>query len=323
MNNSDDFFYGKKVIITGASGFIGSHLSRELMYKGAKVYAFVRKQSDLWRLKSIFGKIEIIEVDLLNFKNTHKLIDKIRPNYIFHFAIPSHTLLRDALDLRRQIDITNGHLINLFQSIELSNIKLNGFIHACSGSVYEWNKHHFVLTESTPLQPSTLRGMLKLSQRNLCLYLSKNDNIPIKLARIFRAYGPWETPSKLIVKALDSERLKTPILLGNDEYKRDYIFIKDLIDGILALTKSNMPSGTEMNFGSNFQYNPSEIVTKIEQILGNEIPKSLNTYPKNLYDKGDFIADCSLAKKKLGWLPTTEIEKGLKATISWYKNQYQ
>lgn len=323
MNDFDNFFFGKKVMITGSSGFIGSHLSKKLLHKGAEVHPLVRKESNLWRLESILDKIEIIEIDLLNLKSVQKLIGTIKPNYIFHFAIPPHSLLQNKNDLDRQIDITNHHLINLFASIKSQNIKLDAFIHACSGAVYQWKPDCFVLNELTPLLPETLRGKLKLSQRNLCLELGKTHDIPVKLARIFRAYGPWEVKSKLIIKALDAERTKTPIPIGSNLFKRDYIFINDLIDGILRLTKSILPSGTEMNFGSSLQYNASEIIFEMEQILGSQIPKHIGAYPKNLYDRGNFIADCSLAKQKLDWQPKTSINQGLKETITWYKNQHK
>ncbi len=322
MKNFNPIFKEKKVIITGASGFIGSHLSIKMELLGARVYCLVRKKSNIHRLQSIINKVRIIEIDLLNPKDVELLISEIKPNYIFHFAIPSHALLKNTSDLQTQINVTNGHLINLFQSIENKNIKLDSFIHACSGSVYKYDKHNFVLNESTLLSPNTLRGMLKLSQRNLCLFLGKSHKINVKLARIFRAYGPLETNKKLITKSLDSEKNNIPISLGNDKFKRDYIFIDDLIDGILKLALSNLPSGTEMNFGSNSQFSAYEIVSRIEGVLGRKIPKKLNAYPKNLYDQGDFIADCSLAKEKLGWYPMTSIEDGLRQTIDWYRKQH-
>lgn len=322
MNNLNSFFNGKQVLITGASGFIGSHLSKELLSRGAKVNALVRKQSNLWRLQEIEKEINIAEVDLLDLKAVKEVIGVSKPQYIFHFAIPSHSLLRNVNDLAEQINITNGHLINLFQSIKDQNIKLDSFIHACSGSVYRRSDQNYSLNELTPLEPATLRGMLKLSQRNICNYLGRSYSIPVRFARIFRAYGSWEESSKLIIKALDANRNNTPISLGNNKFKRDYIFIDDLVQGILMLAMSDLPNGVEMNFGSGIQYNASEIVSLLEQILGHEIPKQQNEYPQNLYDQSNFAADCSFAKQVLGWKPSISIQNGLKETVNWYKKHY-
>ncbi len=81
---------------------------------------------------------------------------------------------------------------------------------------------------------------------------------------------------------------------------RDYIFIDDLINGILMLTLSNLSSGTEMNFGSNLNYSASDIVSRLERILGLNIPKKLNAYPKNSYDQGDIMAESIAAGQQWG-----------------------
>ena len=322
---NDDLYQFKRrdVIITGGTGFIGSHLSRVLLKYEAKVHVLVRKESDLWRLKDIEGNINILDVNMLDSEAVNQLISVVKPTYIFHCAIPPHSLLRDPHDLIDQIDITSRHLINIFQSIKSQKPELISFVHACSGAVYEWNKENYILSESTPLKPSTLRGMLKLNERNLCLYFGRAYKIPVRLARVFRAYGPWENKSKLIVKSLEAARTKTAIPLGSDTYKRDYIYIDDLINGILKLATRDLPSGVEMNFGSNSHYSASEIVEYLEEISGIKIPKSLKEYRKNFYDQGNFIANCSFAKRELGWESVTDIHEGLRATLKWYKDYYQ
>lgn len=323
MGDLNNFYNGKPVIVTGASGFIGSHVCKQLISLGASVKAFVQTKSNLWRLDSVKDDVDVIPIDMMDDVTVGNLIALIRPEYIFHFAIPPHSKLRSEDDLDIQTEITSAHLVHIFEAIERHYVPLKAFVHACSGAIYQWDNQHFVLNEKTPLKPSTLRGMLKLSQRNLCLELAKKHHVDVKLARIFRAYGPWEVNSKLIVKALDATRENTPIPLGSDDFKRDYIYINDLVDGILSLGASNLPTGIEMNFGSSTQYTAREIIEQMEDILGREIPKQLGAYAKNAYDQGNFVADCNLAKDKIGWEPKVGIKEGLKETVEWYKGVKQ
>lgn len=316
-------FERKDIIVTGGTGFIGSNLIRILISFNANVHLLIRNKSNLWRLEDIKKFIHIIKIDLLDLHALSKIIGKINPQYIFHFAFPSNDLLQSPFDFQRQLDLTSGHLLNLLQSISSTQGNLKSFIHACSSTLYQWSEERYRLNENTPFDPYTLRGMLKLNERNICQYFSRNHGLPIKLARIFRAYGPWEINHKLIISALDAARNNNPIPLANNRYKRDYIFTNDLVKGILLLANSKLHPGTEMNFGSNSQFSAFEIVKILEEILEIEIPKTLNSYPKNPYDKGNFIADITFAKEMLNWQPKFSIREGLQITVDWYKEYYQ
>lgn len=318
MDNIGSHFFGKNAMVTGATGFIGSHICQSLVSHGAKVTALVRSESDTWRLEGIADQVDIITVDLLDLENLTKVMEVSRPNFIFHFAIPAHAVLRNEVDLEHQIDITGKHLTNLFEAAHRDEV-LEAFVHACSGSIYEWSAAHHVLSEKSPIKPATLRGKLKLQQRNTCLKLAESYGVPVRLARVFRAYGPMEVSTKLIVKALECHRKNEPLAIGSDAFKRDYIYVKDLVDGILLLSMQKGLEPIELNFGGQQQYSAAEIVAHLEKLLSSEIPKKLNAYPKNLYDLGNIQADCHKAYKMLGWQSSTSLEDGLVQTIEWYQ----
>lgn len=321
MIDLNNFYKGKRVLVTGATGFVGSYLCKELVKKDCIVTGLVQEQSNLWRLNQVLHKINIESIDLSELNDVKSVFTKNKPDMVFHFAIPPHELLQNETDLEKQITITGIHLKNLFQSINSEMLGKTKFIHACSGAIYKWSSDNYILRESTQIQPTTLRGKLKSEQRETCLRLSHDFGIDVLIARIFRAYGPWEINSKLIVKALECYKKGEPISLGSDRYKRDYIYVGDLVNGILMLGASNQESGTEMNFGSSEQYSSGEIVELLEGELGVKIPKLINAYPKNNYDQGNFIADCKKANDLLGWESKVSIEEGLKETVSWFLGQ--
>ncbi len=319
MEDRNSSYKGKRVIVTGASGFVGSHMCRRLVDLQAEVTAVVRESSNLWRLENVHDQVQLAKVNLADETRVSSLIAGVEPEYIFHFAIPPHAELNNEVDLQEQIDLTSVHLQNLFSACGQLNEQLIAFVHGCSGAVYEWTPENYILTENTPLIPATLRGRLKLSQRDLCMKLANEYGVNTKFARIFRAYGPYEVNTKLIVKALEAVQSGVPIPLGESTYKRDYIYIDDLIQGILMLGTSSLPTRTELNLGGEEQYSPEQVVAELERVLGTSVPKQLKAFPKNDYDRGDFIADCSLAKEKLGWKPNTSFSEGLAKTVEWYK----
>ncbi len=322
ITNQSQYFENKRIIVTGGNGFIGSNLSRNLINLGARVYSFVRETSDLWRLRDFENKLNIVALDLQNEQAVHKVIRTIKPNHIFHLAIPSHTGLLGSDSLHQQIKVTSENLRNILNSV-IGQSYFGGLIHACSSAIYEWKEDQFTLSEKSILAPRTLRGQLKLNERNICLHYVKKHHIPIKLARIFRAYGPWENHQKLIGKAIRSALSNEPISLGYDQYKRDYIYIDDLVDGMLTFAARPTPNGTEVNFGSGKDLSPGEIVNLIGGILELDVPRSSVHYKKNKFDQGRYVADITKASRLLNWQPKISLERGLTNTINWHKQYYQ
>ena len=187
--------------------------------------------------------------------------------------------------------------------------------------IYHWDKDNYLLSESTSIKPVSWRGLIKDNERNICMKYLSNE-FPIKLARVFRAYGPWEN-SKLIIKILDSIRNNEPVPLGGNEFKRDFIYIEDLISVFLLMADKNIPNGTELNLSSMTSYGPLDILNTIEGIIGREISKDFDGYKMNDYDRGNFIGDNRKTRKVLKWEPKFTLVDGLEKQISWYEKYYK
>ena len=316
--DSSELLRSTNIVITGASGFIGANLCNYLTNYDTNVFAFIREQSSCWRLNEKNDKINIIRINFSDKLLLKNVISEISPNFIFHFAIPPHSKLITEKDLQDQKEITSQHLNNLFYACYNLEKPLTSFIHACSGSVYKWSDGDNILKESSDFVPATLRGKLKLHQLNVAKELATKSKVHLRIARIFRAYGPYEDSHKLIVKALDAWSRNVKISLGENQFKRDYIYIDDLLDGLILLATSELPSHTEINFGSGLQYNPVEIINTLEEVLNESISKSLNSYAKNKYDQGEFSVDISQALNLLNWTPATSLKEGLSKTVQWY-----
>jgi len=179
-----------------------------------------------------------------------------------------------------------------------------------------------LISEKTAFQPISNKGLTKLSERNLCLYYAHNYDMPIRLARIFRAYGPKEEQDRLILSILLAAKNKTPIKLSSPEIVRDYTFIDDLVEGILKIAHTDLASGEEINIASGVPSNSSDIVLIIEDILRIKINISKEVYHKMPADRTNCMVDISKAKELLNWVPKTSMEEGLKQTYNWWETNY-
>jgi len=308
------------VLITGGAGFIAANLARTLIGLQAKVFLIVKPTSDRWRIKDISNKATILDIDLSDDNSLNKVITEVSPSIVFHLAQTSAYLLKSADDYHRHLSISTGNLINLFNCLLNSNI--TGFVHACSSMIYRRNKDSYRLSENTPFDPINFRGMIKLNERNICKHFARKHKFPVRLARIFRAYGPWDHSNGLIIKALDTCRTNSQIQLAEKQFKRDYIYIDDLTNAMLAIGINNLEPGAEINLAGSNQYSAPEIIHMLEQVLGMKILKSAQNYPRNTFDFGNIIGDTTKAKELINWEPATPILEGLRKTVTWYKIHY-
>ncbi|WP_258101420.1 NAD-dependent epimerase/dehydratase family protein [Marinoscillum pacificum] len=313
-------FFNKTILVTGGTGFIGSNLVHRLVSYGANVHVIVRTTSHLNRIEAVKSQINLIDVTGLSANLlTTKIID-LSPEYIFNLAQPAYKELISIDVFADQLRSTSSLLMTLLHA-SCTSSNLRAFVHGCSSTIYHWNEESYILSEKTILKPATERGLIKLNERNLCVFGAEVLNLPIRIARIFRAYGPRDHSYKLIIKVIECIMNNQPMSVTNDRYKRDYIYIEDLIDGLLLMAINKIENGCEVNFGSSKQYSAREIICLIESVIGKDLVKSGELKP-SVYDRGEYVADISKAEELLGWKNSRSIEKGLDETIKWYFEEY-
>ena len=313
-----DHFVGKKILVTGGTGFIGSHLVRCLIGLGATVHVAIRPGTDCWRVKDMERQIHFHELSLEDAVSVNKLVMYCNPACLFNFAYPGQLQAEDPISLQSYISSITRITMNLLEAArEHATPRV---FHACSSTIYG-NSGQPVFKESDPLLPDSTRGFIKLHARNLCILYAKKWHVPVILGRIFRAYGPWDSDKKLLTKALDAYYTKRPIQLTDPDIKRDYIFIDDLIHCILLACICDLPAGTEINMGSGKERSVQEIIQVLEEILGGTIPVDTDTpYSLKEIDKTHWAADVSKAKHLLGWHPTTSLKEGIRNVVAWYES---
>ncbi len=305
---------GKKILITGATGFIGANLVRHFLKRGAIISIFKRQQSNLWRINDILNQILIYDVDLLDYTVVNKAVKRIKPDVILHTAAYGGYITQDDLSLTLKINF--NATINLLDSCSKRGFEL--FVN--TGSSSEYGIKEVPLRESDSLAPMMPYGISKAAASIFCQYIAKKDNLPIVTLRLFSPYGYFDDGSRavsyIILSCLKNKRVN----ICSPKAVRDFIFIDDVINAYeKALERSSSISGGIFNIGSGKQYSIEKLARKIVAAVGNKISVKYSMKPFIRIEPKSWVADISKSHIGLKWEPKVNIDEGLRKTIIWFR----
>lgn len=309
-----------KIIVSGAAGFIGSHLAEKLVKMSHEVigvdsftnyYSPALKQMNA---KKITKKgVKMHNLDLV--KDDLSPIIK-NSDFIFHLAgqpginskIPLETYIRNNIMATNKL---------LMASAEVSSLKC--FVNASTSSVY--GKHATDNEEMAP-KPTSYYGVTKLAAEQLVLSYHREEKISSCSLRLFSVYGPRERPDKIYPKLIQSILSNKPFTLykGSEKHKRSYTYVNDIVEAFVKILKTpNKVGGEIINIGSDVERTTGEGIRIVENILGKKA--RIKVVPKRPGDQFRTKANIEKARKLLDYNPTTTLEKGLKKEINWYKRK--
>jgi len=304
------------ILITGASGFIGSNLLRFFISKGISVNIILRKKSNIWRIKDIIDKAKIFYVDLTEKENLANVIQKIKPKSIFHLAAyGAYSHQNQAMLIKSNILDATVNLIN-----ECKKFKFRTFINTGSNSEYGFKRKK--MKESDLLTPNSYYAVFKAATTLFCQYESILNKLPIITVRPFHVYGPYEKPTRLVPTLIKNLLNNKDTPLVSPDIVRDLIFIDDAIN--LYLTIASRPSikGDIFNIGTGTQKTIEEIYLNLSELLHCNIKPKWNSMKMRYWDQKIWKADMSKIKKKFKWKPKHNLKQGLTKTITWHKKFY-
>ncbi len=315
------------VFLTGAEGFIGSHLVESLVKKNFNVKALVLYNSfkSLGWLSSIDKKlmknVEVIFGDLRDKGSYKKVINKV--DYIINLAalvgIPySYVASKNYID----VNILGVH--NLLELAKSSNVKR--FIQTSTSEVYG-TAQFIPMTEKHPVNPQSPYAATKASADHLCLSYYYSFELPITILRPFNTYGPRQSTRAVIPTIINQISKKTAVLkLGSINTKRDFNYVQDTVDAyIKCLKKNNKLNGETINVGSNFEVSIKDIYKIVCKFYG-RYPKIQIDKKRIRPSKSEVIRLYSSNKKAiklLNWKPKfsgkKNFYKGIYKTCEWFE----
>jgi len=308
--------HNKRVIITGAAGFIGANLTRELIRREAEVNAIVRPGSNLWRIEEILPNLNLHKVDLTNRYRVKRTVDEVKPEIIFHLA--AHGVYSNQ---KKHHKILRTNVIGTSNLLEATaELSYELFVH--TGGSSEYGKSWKPMKETDLLKPVTYYGATKAASTLLCLYFVRVYHKPIVVLRPFSVYGFWEAPTRLIPTAITSALHNREMFLTTTGYRRDFVFVEDVVDAYMLTLRAGDVSGEVINIGTGEQWSNEEVVDIIQVISGRKIQIAAGTYPARSSDTSHWVADIQKAKKLLGWKSGHTLRTGLEKTISWFRQHH-
>jgi len=309
----------KKVLVTGAGGFVGSHLVEALVKSGAKVKAFVHYNSrNDWGMledvdKNVLKEIEVMASDLRDADAVRKAVKG--QQVVFHLGaligIPySYVNPRDVVDTN-----INGTL-NVLTAARY--FKAEKIIHTSTSEVYG-TAQYVPMDENHPLNPQSPYAASKLAADLLALSFNRSYDLPIGVIRPFNIYGPRQSARAVIPSIITQTLVKREVNLGSIFPTRDLTYVTDSACGFIAFAECEKTVGEVVNLGSNREVSISELIQMVSVCLNKKV-KVIKEKKRVRPEKSEvekLLSDSRKAKALFGWSPKIDVKEGIRKTVSW------
>ena len=313
------------VLVTGADGFIGSWIAKELIEQGANVFTIVRdikKQSNIDVLK-LRNKISIVHGDLVNFDVCNRVVKEYEICVCFHIAAQAIVGTANISPLSTFESNIKGTW-NILESARLSKF-IKGVVVASSDKAYGVQKK-LPYTEESPLLGLYPYDASKACADILSRSYFKTYGLPIAVTRNANTYGGADLNfSRLVPDTIRSVlNNEQPVIRSDGTPERDYMYVKVAVNAYLMLAQNlnrKNVQGEAFNFGTGKPINVLELYDKIIKLMGKKIKPKILGEAKNEIDRQ--YLSIEKAKKILKWYPKYRLEQGLKETIAWYKDFFR
>ena len=300
--NFSQFYNNRKVLVTGATGFIGTPLCSRLLENGAAVYALSRSIKN-----ANSDDLHWIQADLTDISSVRQIFEKVRPDIIFHFS----GLATAVTDLELVVPTFQSLLEStIYLLVSAANLGCTRFV--LPGSLTEPAVGHF--NPGSPYSAAKWAGSV-YGRMFFQLY-----NTPVVNVRLFMTYGPGQSLGKLIPYAtLSALRGESP-KLSKGEWQADWIYVDDVVAGFLAAGSTPGIDGLTIDLGSGELTTVAAIVQNIIELTASNVKPIFGALPDRPFEQ-ICVADTKQAHATLGWQPKVPLTEGLERTISWLRKR--
>lgn len=301
-----------KVLLTGSTGFIGSHLARLLVSGGHQVTAIIKPSTSRWRIADLATAIDVIECDLGDRALLEPQLRRRVPDVCVHLAWHGWSGPSPAAE---------ENLSSLAASLELlrtlTHVGCPRFVGV--GTCFEYAASSSPMSEKSPLAPQDLYGVCKHSLAIAAAALSPVARMSVAWARVFLVYGPFDDERRLVPSLALSLLRGDVAKLTPGEQTRDVLHVEDAASAIWTIARSAQTG--PVNVASGVRVRVVDIARAIGAIVGRPDLLQIGALPYRPSEPPVLVADTALLRDTIGWSPRHDLTSGLTETVAWWRAQ--
>ena len=305
--------------MTGAGGFIGSHVVRALLAEGAEVYAMSSSVSSLLpvRLADVAADVRIVEASVADRSAMEAMARSVKPELVAHLAAFTH-VGKSFRRVDENIATNVQGTVNLLQALAG---EYERFVYTGTSEIYGDIPTPF--REDALVNPVSPYSVSKYAGELYCRMFHKAYRWPIVCLRPFNAYGPWQTPDRIIPEIVLTALQGRELLTTEGRQTREFNFVSDLADGFVAALTAPDVDGEVINLGCGQDIAIRDLTVKVLDMMGNPVTARIGAVPHRPTEIWSMYCDNTKARKLLGWSPAHTLDGGLEETIAWYRDRWE
>jgi nucleoside-diphosphate-sugar epimerase len=303
------------VLVTGASGFVGANVVRELLAQRRRVHVILRSPQLPWRLADVGARLLTVhQADLTDAAAVRRALRAACPDVVLHLA--THGAYESQADGRAILQTNVLGSYNLLQACAENGVRL--FVNAGSSSEYGFQPEP--MQEEMKLTPNSFYAVSKAAQTHLGSLFAQRTSLAVACFRLFSVYGPWEEPTRLIPTMIRRARAGLRLEMVEPRIARDFVYVEDVVSALVNFPRLAELRGEVINLGTGTETTLAEVVATVKELLDSSSEVRWAAMAPRQWDSRRWVADPTRAAQRLGWAPRHSFRQGLARMARWMQS---